>query len=60
MNAAVLIEEKDLNGDVLLDNIDNLLKEENAKKIKHNLEPLFIKDSSYKIYKTLKEIIGRK
>lgn len=58
--AAILIEEKNLTGDILINKIDYLLNEENAKKIKNNLEPLFIKDSSYKIYKTLKEIIDRK
>ena len=58
--AAILIEEKNLTGDILINKIDYLLNEENAKKIKNNLEPLFIKDSSYKIYKTLKDIIDRK
>ena len=60
-NAAVLIEEKDLNGNVLVKTIDEILYDD--KKIlemKHNLESLYVPDSATKIYKTIRDIIDGK
>jgi UDP-N-acetylglucosamine--N-acetylmuramyl-(pentapeptide) pyrophosphoryl-undecaprenol N-acetylglucosamine transferase len=50
-NAALLIEEKDLNGDILLRAVDELfLDKDKYNKIKKNLSRLTIKDSATRIY----------
>ena len=60
-NAALLIEEKDLKGDILVRTIDSLLdNEEKIKEIKNNLKDLSINDSATKIYKEIKELVDRK
>lgn len=59
--AALMIEEKDLKGDILVRTIDNLIDdEEKIKNIKNNLEELSVKDSATKIYNELKELVDRK
>ena len=56
-NAGLLIEEKDLTIDNLINKIDNILNDkEKYKNIKKNLLELGIKDSSERIYKILKEL----
>lgn len=58
-DSALLIEEKDLNGDTLLNSIDNLISDkERTNKIKNNLSMMSINDSASKIYKLIKEIVG--
>lgn len=60
-DAALMIEEKDLKGDILVRTIDNLIdNEEKIKSIKNNLEELSVNDSATKIYKELKELVDRK
>jgi len=55
-DAAILIEEKDLNEEVLVKSIDEILNnEEKVKKMKASLEELSVKDSATKIYKAIKE-----
>ena len=55
--AAILIEEKNLTMDNLVSEIDNILSNKKEyDKIKKNLSKLGIKDSSMRIYKTLKEL----
>lgn len=57
-NAGLLLEEKDLNEKSLIDLIDNTLNDKDKlKEIKTNLKKLGIKDSSTRIYNTLKELI---
>lgn len=57
--AALLIEEKDLQGDILVRKIDLLMNEpKRCKEMKKGLESLYIKDSAEKIYEILKEITG--
>jgi UDP-N-acetylglucosamine--N-acetylmuramyl-(pentapeptide) pyrophosphoryl-undecaprenol N-acetylglucosamine transferase len=59
-DAAILLEEKQLTGDILVRKIDELLMDDNKRKdIKNNLEKLNIKDSSLKIYNILKELAGK-
>lgn len=54
---ALMIEEKDLEINKLINKIDNILKDKNRyNKIKDNLLNTSIKDSSERIYKILKEI----
>ena len=58
-NAAVLLEEKDLQGDTLVRQIDILMRDNKKREeIKKGLESLYIKDSAEKIYEILKEITG--
>ena len=60
-DAAVMIEEKDLKGDILVRTIDALINdEERIKKIKSNLKNMSINDSATKIYDELKKLIDRK
>lgn len=60
-NAALMIEEKDLKGDILVRTIDNLINnEQKIKEIKSNLNSLCVSDSATKIYNELKELIDRK
>jgi len=57
-NAALLIEEKNLTLDKLIDVIDKTLSDKQKyNEIKSNLSNLGIKDSSIRIYKILKELI---
>ena len=60
-NAAILIEEKDLNGNILVKTIDELLyDDEKIQEIKQNLEKLYVPDSATKIYKTIRDVIDGK
>lgn len=59
-DAAVLIEEKDLKGDILVRTIDSLLKDKRKiQTIKNNLSKMSVDDSSEKIYKVLKELVNK-
>lgn len=59
--AAILIEEKDLKGDLLMRTIDNLLADtDHMKLMKTNLKELSVPNSATKIYDILNEIIDRK
>ena len=54
-DAALMIEEKDLKGDILVRTIDDLIdNEEKIKSIKKNLEELSVNDSATRIYNELK------
>ena len=56
--AALIIEEKDLTKNTLIKTIDKVLTDEKLyKKMKNNLLKIGIKDSSSRIYETLKEMI---
>ena len=58
--AALMIEEKDLNVDKLIETIDKVIDDKDMqKKMKKELDKLAIKDSSTIIYKELKKIIGK-
>lgn len=59
-NAALMLEEKDMKADHLLDKIEEALNEEKAKELKKNLKKLNTKDSALKIYNELKTLIDRK
>lgn len=60
-DAALIVEEKDLKGDILVRTIDNLIKdEEKIKTIKKNLKDMSINDSATKIYDELKKLVDRK
>ncbi len=56
--AAILIEEKDLNGDILVREVDKIFRDTNRyNKIKNNLKRLSIKDSATKIYNIAKDLV---
>ena len=58
-DAAILIEEKDLNSDILTHTIDNILNdEEKIKKMKESLKNMSVNDSADKIYEAIKEKCG--
>ncbi len=58
---AVMIEEKDLKGDILVRTIDNLIRDEKQMlSMKKNLDSLKVPESATKIYEILKDIIDRK
>ena len=60
-NAALMIEEKDLKGDILIRTIDNLIdNEDELKDMKKNLESLSTLNSATKIYNELKCLVDRK
>ena len=60
-DASVLIEEKNLKGDILIREIDNMLNnKEELNKMKENLKELSIPESATKIYNTINEMIDRK
>ena len=61
-NAAILIEEKDLNGNILVKTIDEILNDEEKIKDmkKKNLEKLYVPKSATKIYETIRNIIDGK
>ena len=53
-----MLEEKDLDGKVLIELIDKTLNDKDKlEEMKKNLSKLGIKDSSTRIYNTLKELI---
>ena len=55
-----MIEEKNLSGDILLREIDNILyKEENILKMKNSLSKLNAGDSASIIYDNIKKLVGR-
>lgn len=57
-NAAILIEEKNLKGDILVRTIDDLVNDENElKKIKNNLKDFKTNKSATLIYKSIKQIV---
>lgn len=59
-NACIMIEEKDLKADKLINEIDNILNDDiRIKKIKNSLEAMSIKNSATRIYESIKEIAGR-
>ncbi|MDD4809149.1 MAG: undecaprenyldiphospho-muramoylpentapeptide beta-N-acetylglucosaminyltransferase [Bacilli bacterium] len=60
-NACVLIEEKNLESELLVQKIDDLLNKPNKiKKMKSNLDKLSMDNSATIIYETLRELIDRK
>ena len=61
IDAADIIEEKNLNSEILLQKIDCLLSDQNKLNVmKNNLSTLAVSDSASVIYKTLKNLIERK
>ncbi len=55
--AALLIEEKDLKGDIIVRKIEEIINDkEKVQSMKHALEEFDIEDSAYKIYEILKEM----
>ena len=57
--AALLIEEKDLNSNTLIDNIESLINDKlKINQIKNNLSMMNINNSASKIYKLIEEIVG--
>ena len=59
VNSTPMLEEKDLNSDILISSIDKCLDENFSKNMKENMDKLAIKDSSLRIYNTLKDMIGK-
>lgn len=60
-NAAIMIEEKNLKGDILVRTIDNLLNDKNQiSNIKNNLAKMQVNDSATIIYNHIKKLIDRK
>ena len=60
-NAAVLLEEKDLEGDILVRKIEELINDNSKlEEMKKNLKELYIPNSSQKIYNILRNIIDEK
>ena len=58
-DAALLIEEKDLDGDTLINSIDSLINDKDKiNSIKNNLSMMNIGNSASKIYDLIKEIVG--
>ncbi len=59
-NAAVMVQEKDLHGDILVRKIDGLLKnEQQIRSIRTNLRGLGKKDSAEVIYREIKKLISK-
>ena len=59
-NACILIEEKKLTEDKVLDSIDKILNDtEYTNSIKNNLSKMSIRNSATKIYEVIKELVGR-
>lgn len=57
-NAAIMIEEKDLNSDILIKEINGLLNDTNKyNELKNNIKKLGMNNSSEIIYKSIKEMI---
>ena len=60
-NASVMIEEKDLKGDILVRKIDEVLSSESRiKEMKKNLKSMMVLNSASLIYDNLKELVDRK
>lgn len=60
-NAALMIEEKDLTFDNLIDNINKILKDKKIElDMKENLKKMQVNDSATIIYNSIKELIDRK
>ena len=60
-DAAVLVEEKDLKGDILVRTIDELINDDKKiKTMKNNLKDMSINDSATKIYDELRKLVDRK
>lgn len=60
-NAAILIEEKDLQGDILVRQIDELINDEKTlNKMKQNLKNYSVPNSSTKIYECLRRLVDGK
>lgn len=58
--ACILIEEKDLTSDKLIDAIDLIINDDDKiKQMKVNLEAMSIKNSATKIYENIKELVGK-
>jgi len=57
-NACIMIQEKDLNKDILMNSIDKCLDDKFSKTLKENMKKLEINDSSLIIYNVLKDMIG--
>ncbi len=58
-DACILIEEKDLKGDILVRTIDSIINDENKlKKIKNNLNSLKIDGSATIIYENIKKLVS--
>ena len=54
--AAILIEEKNLNSEILVNTIDEVINNQNKiDEIKHNLSNMSVADSATKIYEAIKE-----
>ena len=61
VGASVMIEEKDLKGDILVRKIDEILYDNSKiKDIRNNLKPLLVSNSASLIYDSLKELVDRK
>lgn len=59
-NAGVMIEEKDLTGNLLVNKIDELINDDQKlKEMKDNLSDLGINDSASKIYELLKTLVSK-
>ena len=58
-NACIMIEDKDLNKDILSNSIDKCLDTEFSNNLKNNMDNLYVKNSSTKIYDIIKEIIKK-
>ena len=56
-NAAIMIEEKNLNNEILFNSIDRCLDSNFSDKLKENMSKLSINDSSTKIYNIIKDLI---
>ena len=60
-NAAILIEEKNLKGDILVRNVDAIISDDKKiKEMKDGLKSLKIDNSAQIIYENIKELIDRK
>ena len=59
--AAIMIEEKHLKSDIIVRNIDEMLRNKNIlQNMKNNLKEMQVKNSATIIYEKLKELIDRK
>ncbi len=60
-NAAIMLEEKDLKGDILVRKIDELINDsKKLTEMTNNLKELYIPNSAQKIYNILHEMVDRK
>lgn len=60
-NAALLLEEKDLSAEALIDKIEYLLNnKDKTKEIKENLEKMYVPNSADKIYNLIKSVVSGK